>query len=87
VIAKIQDLSIEQFRDVSEKAGALIVVLPSDLTALNIEDREVKIISTKSINEIFMRLNNFAEHVGARRLDDGAGSANSGVFHTLESID
>ena len=50
MIAKIQDLSIEQFRDVSEKAGALIVVLPSDLTALTIEDREVISIIKVTVN-------------------------------------
>lgn len=60
VIAKIQDLSIEQFRDVSEKAGALIVVLPSDLSALNIEDREVIKLSIKVSMRLFMRLFNLS---------------------------
>ncbi|CAB3383423.1 Hypothetical predicted protein [Cloeon dipterum] len=40
VISKIQDLSMERFKEISEKAGALVVVLPSDLTALSIEDRQ-----------------------------------------------
>jgi len=65
VIAKIQDLSIEQFRDVSEKAGALIVVLPSDLTALTIEDREVIFISHKSGSIYIVATTIFSEHVGA----------------------
>lgn len=40
MVAKLQDLTIDHFRNIRSKAGALLVVLPSDLSKLNTEERQ-----------------------------------------------
>ncbi|RZC38981.1 nicalin-1, partial [Asbolus verrucosus] len=40
VISKLQDLTIDHFRNIRIKAGALLVVLPNDLSRLNSEEKQ-----------------------------------------------
>jgi hypothetical protein len=38
---RFQDMTIDQFREIRSKAGGLIVLLPKDLRALTVEQKEV----------------------------------------------
>jgi hypothetical protein len=40
IISKLQDLTIDHFRNIRTKAGALLVVLPNDLSRLNFEEKQ-----------------------------------------------
>ncbi|EFA05879.1 Nicalin-1-like Protein [Tribolium castaneum] len=40
VIVKLQDLTIDHFRNIRAKAGALLVVLPNDLSGLNSDEKQ-----------------------------------------------
>lgn len=40
VITQLQELTIETFRDVAERAGALLIILPSDLASLTTEQKQ-----------------------------------------------
>lgn len=40
VVAKLQDLSVDQFRDIRAKAGALLIVLPRTISALSSEEKQ-----------------------------------------------
>lgn len=40
VVARLQDISIDQFMEIKSKAGALLLVLPKNITTLNDKDRE-----------------------------------------------
>ncbi|KAJ8933164.1 hypothetical protein NQ314_014171 [Rhamnusium bicolor] len=40
VVAKLKDLTIENFRNIKLKAGALLIMLPEDLSNLSTEDRQ-----------------------------------------------
>ncbi|XP_063540627.1 BOS complex subunit ncln [Cydia strobilella] len=40
VVARIQDISIEQFLEIRNKAGALLLVLPKNDTVLSVEEKE-----------------------------------------------
>ncbi|XP_044263181.1 nicalin-1 [Tribolium madens] len=40
VIVKLQDLTIDHFRNIRTKAGALLVVLPNDFSALNSDEKQ-----------------------------------------------
>lgn len=41
VVAKLQDLTVDHFRNIRSKAGALLVILPEALHRLSQEDRKV----------------------------------------------
>lgn len=43
VIARIQDLTIDHFRNIRSKAGALVIVLPEDLSQLSPDEKQVSI--------------------------------------------
>lgn len=47
VVARIQDVTIEQFLEIRNKAGALLLVLPKNDTALSTEEKEVSWSSYK----------------------------------------
>ncbi|CAH2042055.1 unnamed protein product, partial [Iphiclides podalirius] len=40
VVARVQDISIEQFMEVRSKAGALLLVMPKNITTLTTEEKE-----------------------------------------------
>ncbi|KAM7341297.1 BOS complex subunit NCLN [Cochliomyia hominivorax] len=40
IITKFQDLTVEQFRDIRQKAGGLVILLPKDVANLNSEEKE-----------------------------------------------
>lgn len=40
VVAKLQDLSVDQFRDIRAKAGALLIVLPREISGLSSEEKQ-----------------------------------------------
>ncbi|XP_058057973.1 BOS complex subunit ncln [Anopheles bellator] len=40
VLTRLQDMTIEHFREIRAKAGGLVVLLPEDTTALSLEDKE-----------------------------------------------
>lgn len=42
VVARLQDLSVDQFLEIRSKAGALLLLLPSDLNSLSDLEREVR---------------------------------------------
>lgn len=44
VITKLQDLTVDHFRNIRAKAGALLVVLPEALHRLSQEDRKVLLL-------------------------------------------
>lgn len=44
VVAKLKDLTIDNFRNIKLKAGALLIMLPQDFSNLNDEDKEVTFI-------------------------------------------
>lgn len=41
VVTKMKDLSVGQMRDVVTKAGALLILVPGDLSSLSSEEKEV----------------------------------------------
>lgn len=42
IVARLQEVSISKYRDlIQENAGALLVLLPSDLTSISKEDKQV----------------------------------------------
>lgn len=41
VVVKLQDLSVDHFRDIRAKAGALLVILPKEILALSTEEKQV----------------------------------------------
>lgn len=40
VVTRVQDLSVDHFRNIRTKAGALIIVLPEDLSSLSSEEKQ-----------------------------------------------
>ncbi|KAL3288856.1 hypothetical protein HHI36_003303 [Cryptolaemus montrouzieri] len=40
VVARIKDLTIDQFRDIRVKAGALLIIVPDDLSVLSKEEKQ-----------------------------------------------
>ncbi|XP_012162719.1 nicalin isoform X1 [Ceratitis capitata] len=40
VVAKLQDISIEQFREIRQKAGGLVILLPKNVSAMTFEEKE-----------------------------------------------
>lgn len=42
VVAKLQDLTVDHFRNIRSKAGGLVVVLPENLSNLGVEEKQVK---------------------------------------------
>lgn len=50
VVAKLQDLSVDQFRDIRAKAGALLIVLPREISGLSAEEKQVR----REINYIIL---------------------------------
>lgn len=40
VVVKLQDLSVDHFRDIRAKAGALLVILPKEILALSTEEKQ-----------------------------------------------
>lgn len=47
VVARVQDITIDQFMEIRSKAGALLLVLPKNDTVLSNEEKEVCILSTQ----------------------------------------
>lgn len=41
VVARVQDITIDQFMEIRSKAGALLLVLPKNYTLLTTEEKEV----------------------------------------------
>lgn len=41
VVAKLQDLTIDQFRNIKTKAGALLIILQKNLSELSNDDKQV----------------------------------------------
>lgn len=41
VVAKIQDLTIDHFRNIKARAGALLVILPENFSELSSDDKQV----------------------------------------------
>lgn len=44
VVAKLQELTVDHFRNVRMKAGALLIVLPEELSQLSPEDKQVRLV-------------------------------------------
>lgn len=42
VIAKLQELTVDHFRNIRSKAGGLLIVLPEDFSELSEEDQQVQ---------------------------------------------
>ncbi|XP_017471269.1 PREDICTED: nicalin isoform X1 [Rhagoletis zephyria] len=40
VLAKLQDLTIDQFREIRQKAGGLVILLPKNVSAMTFEEKE-----------------------------------------------
>lgn len=40
VVAKFQEMTIDQFREIRQKAGGLVILLPKDIASLSAEDKE-----------------------------------------------
>ncbi|XP_067637931.1 BOS complex subunit ncln isoform X2 [Eurosta solidaginis] len=40
VVAKLQELTIEQFRDIRQKAGGLVILLPKNVSAMSLEEKQ-----------------------------------------------
>lgn len=38
---RLQDMSVDQFREIRAKAGGLIILLPENLAALSFEEKQV----------------------------------------------
>lgn len=53
VLVKILDLSVEQYHNIRNKAGGLVVILPDDMTNLTANEQQVRII----INSIKVIIN------------------------------
>lgn len=53
IVTKLQDLTVDHFRNIRTKAGALLVILPDALHSLSLEDRKVSEDSIKFIREIY----------------------------------
>lgn len=47
VVARVQDITIDQFMEIRAKAGALLLVLPKNITALSTGEKEVTIIASQ----------------------------------------
>lgn len=44
VVARLQDISADNFRDIRSKAGALLIVLPRDVDNLSLAEKQVKML-------------------------------------------
>lgn len=49
-MAKLQELTVDYFRNIRSKAGALLVVLPEELAQLSPEDKQVHKTQEKQFN-------------------------------------
>ena len=59
VVARLQDVTMPKFRDLmSNNAGALLVLLPQDLSQLSPEEREVLSFLVETFKAISMYLCN-----------------------------
>lgn len=56
VVARIQDITIDQFMEIRNKAGALLLVLPRNDTLLNEEEKEV---NKYYIQQVWIKNNRF----------------------------
>lgn len=41
IVARLQDITIDHFREIRVKAGALLVVLPKDMDEMSLEEKQV----------------------------------------------
>ncbi|KAF5304722.1 hypothetical protein FQA39_LY09499 [Lamprigera yunnana] len=53
VFTRIQDLSIDSFRNIRAKAGALVIIFPEDVSLLSFEEKQVTIVLIWSTITIF----------------------------------
>lgn len=49
VVSCLQNLTIDHFRDIRAKAGALLVILPKEIHSLSFEEKQVSIDPSKQV--------------------------------------
>lgn len=79
VVVKLQDLTVDHFRQIRNKAGALLVIIPEDLALLSDEDKDVGKCLKKEFLKHDLKIN-FLAFINTRRCHVSSRDNDSSLF-------